>query len=291
MLFGIFSVIFASLLLGVIPSVNKLILLSGMSSGCIVFLTYLTSALGMLLITVFKHEPLKVEKKELLILLFTGFAGLGMTGYLLNLAYELIPVGLATMLHFLYPSLVSLILVLFFQQNISRMKISAILLSLCGMFLIADLSGGLKFFGIIAALCSSLTYSYYFLINEKGSISTLPLTVKFFYISLGSALMFGILTLLRRDFSLPSSPFTAFLLFGIVGAGSMLAFFLITFGIKKAGASTASFLNMLEPLTSLVVSFLLYRDALSLSALAGCALVLFSILLVALDGGRNSSPK
>lgn len=287
--YGIIAVICASLLLGIIPSVNKLILLSGMSSGCIVFLTYLTSASGMLFIILIRREPFRVRPVQFFTLLFTGFSGLGMTGFLLNMAYELIPVGLATMLHFLYPSLVSVAMILFFRQRITLLKSGAILFSIAGMFLIADLSGGLKFAGILIALCSSLTYSFYFIINEKGCISVLPLTVKFFYVSVGSSLMFGILTFSRNEFSLPSSPAVGVELFLIAGLGSMLAFFLITYGIKKAGASTSSFLNMLEPITSLIVGSILYQEYPSLLSLAGCAFVLFSVLLAALDSSRCAS--
>ena len=288
MFLGILAVICASLLLGIIPSVNKLILLSGMTSGCIVFLTYLTSAAGMAVILFLRKESFRVRPIQFITLLFTGFAGLGMTGFLLNLAYELIPVGLATMLHFLYPSLVSIAMALFFHGRLTPLKTGAILFSIIGMLLIADLSGGLRPAGILIALCSSLTYAFYFIVNEKGCISGLPLTIKFFYVSVGSGLMFGALTFVRGEFSLPASLNTALELFLVVGLGSMLAFFLITLGIKKAGASTSSFLNMLEPITSLIVSCLLYKDYPSPLGFAGCGLVLLSVLLAAADSAGTA---
>lgn len=284
---GFYAVIIASLLLGIIPSINNAILLSGMSSSCIVFLTYFTSSICMLIVASIKGLSIRISKKDIITLLFVGFAGLGMTGFLLNLAYELIPVGLVTMLHFLYPSIISFIMVIVYKQKISCFRVTAILLSITGMYFIADLSGNMKTTGIIIALCSSITYSFYFIMNEKGSISGISLIIKLFYVSSGIAFAFGILTFMRNEFSLPVSGFISLQLFGFVGIGSMVAFFLITYGIKKIGASTSSFINMLEPITSLIFSSSLYHYYISKITLIGCLFVLASVLLIALDDKKN----
>jgi drug/metabolite transporter (DMT)-like permease len=59
------------------------------------------------------------------------------------------------------------------------------------------------------------------------------------------------------------------------------AIFLINAGVKKIGAGAASFINMTEPVTSLVVSALVYRYALTPMALAGCALIVGSLFFAA----------
>ena len=108
---GIAALTAASLLLGIIPSLNKLILLDGMNSGSMVFFNYLTVMAVTGIVIALRRQSFRVTGKQLAILLFTGALGLGATGFLLNLAYDRIPVGLATMLHFLYPTVVSVVMV------------------------------------------------------------------------------------------------------------------------------------------------------------------------------------
>lgn len=284
---GIAALAAASLLLGIIPSLNKLILLGGMNSGSMVFFNYLTVMAVTGIVIALRRQSFRVTGKQLAMLLFTGALGLGATGFLLNLAYDRIPVGLATMLHFLYPTVVSVVMVLVFHQKLTRDKGKAILLSLAGMLLIADFSGGMDPAGMAAALLSGMTYAYYMIANEKGCINELPLTVKLFYVSMGCALCFGTWQAASGTLTVPQSAWIWFLLIGLVGVGSAAAFYLVTVGIQKIGASAASFINMLEPVTSMAAGALLYRDLPGGRAMAGCLLVLGSVFFIAMDGKRK----
>ena len=268
---GIAALAAASLLLGIIPSLNKLILLGGMNSGSMVFFNYPTVMAVTGIVIALRRQSFRVMGKQLAMLLFTGALGLGATGFLLNLAYDRIPVGLATMLHFLYPTVVSVVMVLVFHQKLTRDKGKAILLSLAGMLLIADFSGGMDPSGMAAALLSGMTYAYYMIANEKGCINELPLTVKLFYVSMGGALCFGTWQAASGTLTVPQSTWIWFLLIGLVGVGS----------------AAASFINMLEPVASMAVGALLYRDLPGGRAMAGCLLVLGSVFFIAMDGKRK----
>jgi len=59
---------------------------------------------------------------------------------------------------------------------------------------------------------------------------------------------------------------------------------LLLYGISVLGASNASILNILEPLTSLISGALIYGDQLSIPTMIGCGLVILAILLVSLAG-------
>ena len=52
-------------------------------------------------------------------------------------------------------------------------------------------------------------------------------------------------------------------------------------GVHLIGAQNAAILSTFEPITSLVVGVLVYHEALSLQTLAGCALILTSVVIVA----------
>ena len=61
-------------------------------------------------------------------------------------------------------------------------------------------------------------------------------------------------------------------------------------GVKRIGASTASFCSLLEPISSLVFSALLYRETLSPVAFLGCAFSICAILCVSLSDHQTHKP-
>ena len=58
---------------------------------------------------------------------------------------------------------------------------------------------------------------------------------------------------------------------------------------KEVGASVASFVNMFEPVTSVIVSFLLYHDPLTGRIVAGILLVLSAVLFVAVGDRKENA--
>jgi len=291
---GLLCVIGASLLFGIVPSANKYVMLGGISAEDTTFWGQCTiCALSYLLLRLQRGRP-AVPPRDAARLMLVGAVGMGATTFLLNSACRLIAVGLATVLHFLYPSVVSVAMVLFFGQAMTKHKAVAIVCSVAGMCLIAGLqgSGGGRLLGAVLALLSGLTYAFYIIANDKGAVSAYPLLVKLFYASAGSAVLMSVPALAGGGLSFPKGPAAAAALFGVCGAGCLTAFYLITAGIRRIGAGTASFVNMLEPVTSVVVGTLLYRDRLTPAMALGILLVLFSVFLAALDGrGRAGAGK
>ena len=100
MILGILALIVASLLFGAMPSICKLIMLDGVSSFGLAFYQFGFSTLLSFLIGRMVKAPLRINRKDLLHLGVIGLLGMGLTVLLLYTAYMIIPVGLATMVHF-----------------------------------------------------------------------------------------------------------------------------------------------------------------------------------------------
>lgn len=279
---GFLLMICASVLLGCIPTANQFVMLHGVSSSALVFYTFLLAAIGSAVLIVLTKKSFRVSVRQVLMLFFVGTLGLGGTNFLLNSAYSYISVGLTTMLHFLYPSIVAVVMVIIFRQRLTALKAAAVAVSIAGMLLLSNVSGGGKMAGVVLALCSSCTYAFYIIANDQGSINSLPLIVKLFYTSASACLLFGLFSV--RELGLPDSPGAGAVLFFFCGCGTLAAFFLLTAGIKLIGASAASFLNMLEPVVSMVVSSIVYQTVIEARTVWGCAIILLSVLLIALDG-------
>lgn len=281
---GFIWVVISSILFGVAPSINQYVLLSGMGSECVVFFSNFTQCLLAGAAVLLTRQSFRARSSQILHCFLMGAVGMGMTTYLQSLAYHYISVGLTIMLHFLYPSVVSIVMVLFFRQRFTYWKGLAILVSLLGIAFISDPSGEVALPGVLLALLTSLTYAFYIVSNEKGPSASMGVLPKLFYIALGGSVTFLFLSLRAGRFSLPVSP--QIWLMATLGMGGVcfLAFTCITIGIGKIGASRASFVNMLEPVTNMVVSTLVYHAVLTPMMLLGSTLILFSVFFVAMDG-------
>ncbi len=57
----------------------------------------------------------------------------------------------------------------------------------------------------------------------------------------------------------------------------------LNIGISHMGAGTAAFINMVEPMTSMIVSSILFHYHITVVAVIGCVLILCSLTFTALE--------
>lgn len=260
--------------------------MTGVTPAGLMVMTNGVTVLGSAVFVLIRRYPLKVEKRQLFHLMLMG-VHMGLTGLLLNYAYNRLAVGFVTMIHFLYPSVVCIAMALFFRERLTLLKAGAIAVSVGGLVLLSGGGSAGALSGVIPAALSSLTYGFYVIANEKGSANTLPTVVKVMY-SMMFALLLNFCVALGTHAVFPFSgralPFS-------VLAGAMLggATWFLCVGIGKLGASTSAFINMLEPITSLIISAAVYRYAISARSMLGCALVMGSVLMIALGKKKRKT--
>lgn len=288
MLKGILCVIGASLLFGLIPSASKFLLLTGSTPALITMRTQTVIMAGGIIGSLLSGASLKISVKDALQLMLVGALGMGGTSFFLVEAISLIPAGLATVLHFLYPTIVSVVMIVFFRQKAGIFKFLAVAASILGMILISGPGGGgIRFGGIVFALLSAMTYASYIIYNDVGPAGQYPQTVKLAWCAFGTVLVFAFLA--RKELFFIPEGIAPLLVQLAGGVASLAAFYLINRGIREVGASVASFVNMFEPVTSVIVSFLLYHDPLTGRIVAGILLVLSAVLFVAVGDRRENA--
>lgn len=288
MLKGILCVIGASLLFGLIPSASKFLLLTGSTPALITMRTQTVIMAGGIIGSLLSGASLKIPVKDALQLMLVGALGMGGTSFFLVEAISLIPAGLATVLHFLYPTIVSVVMIVFFRQKAGIFKFLAVAASILGMILISGPGGGgIRFGGIVFALLSAMTYASYIIYNDVGPAGQYPQTVKLAWCAFGTVLVFAFLA--RKELFFIPEGIAPLLVQLAGGVASLAAFYLINRGIREVGASVASFVNMFEPVTSVIVSFLLYHDPLTGRIVAGILLVLSAVLFVAVGDRRENA--
>lgn len=290
---GYLLVILASLLFGTYPSAQNAVLQSGVSPIMLVVIVNGTCALTAL---AFARGRVQVSGVQLRDLALIGAIGLYLTDLFLNISYMYIPVGFTTMIHFCYPALVCLIMVLFFHKRMTRLKGLAILFSIGGMVLLTGSGFQGKPVGIFTALITAFAYSFYMIGSEHLSARDVPLPVFVFYTNLFVECA-AIPSLLIQHaaagtpLTLPGTPLLWF--FSILSAvGLFCAQLCINAGIKRIGAGSASFINMVEPVTSLVFSALVFHYRISPLNICGCLLIVCALGFIArndaIEAGQSS---
>ena len=278
---SVFFVILASVLFGCIPTLQEHIMLSGASPLGLVIVCNSVASLAALIAGLIRRESFRLDLKTAVSLLLTGAVGLFFTDFLLNLAYTLLPVGFVTMIHFLYPTLVCLIMAVCFREKLTGGKLGAIVCSAAGLILLSggSFSGSGK--GILVAISTAFAYSFYIVANDRLPVGKIPLMARSFYLNLIVALMALCLNGVTHSAVLPQAAGDLGLSI-LTGCLISTAVILLNAGIGKLGAAKAGFLNMLEPVISLIVSTMVYHYSVTAAALAGCGLILASLLLITL---------
>lgn len=255
----------------------------------IVFYRFILSALVMLAYTQIFKVSLKLSKKQFLMVLLFGVLGYGMTDYLLTLSFTYISSGLAVVLHFSYPTIISIFAVLLFKEKISLSKVLAIIIAFAGIIMMSDISGKLYIKGIVLALCSSVTYSVFVLANRHRELSALPTTTVIFYVSLFSSLPVLVSGVIQKEALVPDNINTWIAL--VVGAlvSTVLALNMITSAIRILGASLTSILNMLEPFVSVVAGIIFFHESMTTLMGVGMVLVLAGAFITVLPSFRAAA--
>lgn len=288
---GILYVVAASILFGLTPSANKFVILSGLTPDCTLFYQLTVMVIGCFILAKVQHQSLRVSRSEAVRLVLVGILGMGVTCHLINSAYVYLPVGTAVMLHFMYPTIVLLIMVILFHQKLSMFSIGAVAMSILGLFLVSGSAGGINLKGAAYALGSGVAYAVFTVSNEKAGIEKLPLFVRLFYLSLSALVVVAAVTFAGGSFAVPADGVTALVLFGGVGIGSLLAFYAFTAGIQLIGAEQVAFINLMEPVVGVVTGVLFYHEILTARSVLGSVCILASIFLIAMDGAQAAKQR
>lgn len=288
MLIGVICVAGTAVFLGILPTIQKQLMLDGLPLNSLMFFTNLTITLVCLLVAVIRKHSLKARKIQILQGVLAGIFGMLLTAVLLNTSYLYLPVGTTIMLNFLYPTIVCVIMGTIFKAGFTKLQFGAIAASILGMAFLTGAGGKMPLPGILTAVASAFTYGIYLVANEKGPVNELPIEVKLFYISLPATAWFLVWAPVTNTLKTPTTGFLGWLmLIGGSGLFMVCGYFLMIYGISKLGASTAAFVSMLEPIVSVVFGTIWFKDPVTIGIVAGGCLVMTGILLITIDGYKK----
>lgn len=284
---GFSYAVISSTTFGLIPLLAVPVIKSGMDMNSVLSYRFVLSALLMLAITLLKKSDLKVSLKELGALSFLGLL-YGATALLLLKAYTMIPTGIATTIHFLYPLIVSFIMIMIFKEKGNKGIIIATILSLCGVALLSwNMDGSVSIAGIMVALSSIFTYAVYIVGIQKSSVSQMNEYKMTFYILLTSAIFFLINSFINGGLAPLTNMTDATNLFLLALLPTVVSDLALILAIKYIGPTTTSILGCMEPLTAVIIGILIFNEPFGLKIVIGILLILTAVTLVILSKSQK----
>ena len=196
------------------------------------------------------------------------------------MSYYYIDSGVATTLHFMYPLFVILGCWFFYKEKPGLKMWLCLGLTLTGLFMNMPKgdAGGL---GVILALISALTFSFYVVYLAKSGLRSLGSMALLFHLSIAGSIQIGFLTTLFNFWTpMNSLGVISSIVFAIIVSFGAMYFQRGTFLI---GPQRAAIFSTLEPLTSILVGLLFLGDGITLFSGGGLVLILSSSLILSAE--------
>ena len=268
---GVWQMSLAMLISG---SIGAFVLLSGLPVTDVVFWRCLIGAISLFLFIRFSKRPFSPLTKVTLGLAILGGIALVINWLLLFAAFERISIGLSTVVYNTQPFMLVLMGMLM-GERVSLVKWGWLCLAFGGVVILlsSELTGGHSaqwLSGIGLALGAAFFYALTAIITRK--LQTIaPQHIAFIQVLTGVVMLLPLahMPTLSSDF-----PWAILLTLGVVHTGVMYQ--LLYSAIQKLPTPIIGSLSFIYPVVALIVDNLVFGHALSLTQLAGGALILFA---------------
>lgn len=253
----------------------------GANVTTLLFLRFLLAAICFwVLLLINKKIELKLTQTILCLSAVMGgiFYMLQSSFYFASVQY--IPASLAVLIFCAYPVFVALLSSIFYKESLTGKIIISILISITGLTMVlGGDSSGFNAGGVMLAGCAAMVYSCYIVLGKRV-LTQLPVIAASTLVTTFASFSLLIIGVAQGSLNFNMQPMAWMALAGMVGFSTVLAVFSFFKGISLIGPTKASILSMVEPLTTIGFSALLFNEQLSWLQLAGGIAVLAGSLLV-----------
>lgn len=276
--------IIASSTFGLIPLFSIPVLTTGMSVECLLFYRYFITAILVGAMLLARRQSFKVERSQISSLAF--LVGIFcITAFFLIMSYEYIPSGVATTIHFLFPIVVTTLMVTFFGEQFSLFTLIAIVGAIAGVALLSmgEDGGNIALKGVLMVLVTVFTYAIYIVGVNKSKVQTMNGLLLTFYVTLGASALFFIFTMSKGTWmNIPSMSSGVNLLFLAI-VPTLISNLALIEAIKRVGSTTTAILGSMEPVTAVIVGIFVFAEPFSVSQFMGILLIIVAVTIVILS--------
>jgi drug/metabolite transporter (DMT)-like permease len=248
-----------------------------MNVQTVLALRFLIAGAILLALAAARRRPLPPPR---ILLALVGLGAIGYFGqsaaYFNSLRY--VPAAVTSILLYTYPAIVVLLSRPLYRTPLGPGRLAAVALALAGCFLVANPSGGLRWEGVALGLASALVYSGYILAGKRVVTATDPLLATGI-ISTSAGLAY--LAFALPALTMPHTVGATAAVGGLAVVATVIAAAAFLAGLQRTDPGRASLISTLEPVSTAALAALILGERLGPGQLAGGALVLLAVVLVA----------
>ena len=278
-LYGIIS----SASFGLIPLFAIPAMQHGMDFMNVISYRFLFATISLAVLLKIRKVSFGIQKSDLPTLLLLSFFYIISSVFLLW-GYKFMPSGVATTIHFMYPVVTTVIMMLFFREKNSVARTLAILMAIAGVYSLSysDSKGETDLLGVVIVLISAVGYALYLVAvgqRKNQSLKGLKLT---FYVFLFSTIIL-LAGMLSTGNMHPIPDYTTagnLLLLAIIP--TIVSNLTLIEAIKYIGATRTSVLGAMEPVTAVVVGIAVFGGTFTVSIAIGIMLIVSAVTIIIL---------
>ena len=248
----------------------------GMDIYTVLFLRFGISASFMTVILLLRKEHFPRGR---ILAQLVGMGALGYVGqsfmYLTAIKYA--STGLVALLLYLYPMFVFILSAIVLHENITRVKIIALVLTLFGAALtVGPVSGQL--IGALMAITAALIYSIYIIVGT-GVMKHVTAVQSSTVIFASAGAVYGLLAF-ANGAHLPASNSGWLAMLGIIVVSTIIPVVTFLAGLERVGPTNAAMLSTIEPVVTVFLAAWLFGDKLLPIVMVGGGLILVAVILL-----------
>jgi len=245
-------------------------------------------------------DNIKLKDKKFYLLLFSTLQVTTMLSFFISILEA--SVSTAVLLLYTAPVYVTLLSPFILKEKYSKRGLFALVLAISGIILIVDPAKleFSRFIGIFAGIVSGLSYSFQIMTSKHISRTYSGYSQAFwsFIVAIPVLIIVDLITRTGMVIGLPEGlagfvPFlrVEFALSDIVSMNTVYIILLAIFptilsvsfyfnGLKKVKAADASILGLIEPVSAVILSFLILHESITVPVILGGALILAGGIIV-----------
>ena len=272
---------------GVMPVLGKVAYDEGAEPVGVLAVRFAIAAVALLVLSRVLGQPLPRDRRLGALLLLGGIGYVGQALFYFT-ALERISAGLTALLLYVFPALVVVLSAVLLRERPRPLAAGCVALALLGTALtIGPVQGG-QGSGVALGLGAALVYAVYILASSRvtgvGAFAMAAVVLS------AAAVTTGGLAAVTRP-ALPSSATAWLALVGVALVGTVVAVTAFFGALALIGPSDASVLSTVEPVVSVVVAGLVLGERLSATQVAGGAVVLVAVAVLARSGSTAPEPE
>jgi drug/metabolite transporter (DMT)-like permease len=281
---GYLLIVAASVMWGTMGIFGKLAFESGIKPVPLTALRIVISSLTVFVpLALFKRDLLKVEKKDVLLLLVFGVFAVAFQRVAYFYTVDLTTATIAAVMFYTYPVFVTIYASVRLKEKITVPTVLAMFMAFSGVFLVVKAYAstwlGANLWGFIFGLLCSLLFALYFVVGKKLRNSYTNWTLLAYGDGIGAAVLAP--ALFCSSSEIASYSLHLWLLILVIALfPSLTAYLLFSYALKHVKSSKGSILSVVEPISAAIFSATILGETFEPLQLAGVALALTGITLL-----------